>query len=210
VGQREVITLSAVKSQLIAAEVAVGNLGHLLVQGVVEEEVVSWWRAHEVIITGQGCVTLESVVAIKTSLAASSTVGRSAVCGITTKTELLSDWVTVESDTQGCKKDSQIVTDTIDILLSIDKLIEGCDTVVRQEVVVGCRVQSRAWTTDIVLSWRNVVMGFISLGWHQIVVAREYTWKTILRPQYGYFALNGAAPVWLGLYGQVAAEPGWV
>lgn len=111
--------------------------------------------------------------------------------------QLLADDITIERDTECCEKNSQVISDTINVLLSINKFVESCDTIVAQElydclvlkrgkteeetdVVVGCCVQTWAGSTNIQRTRSHICVSSIALGRNKIVRAGELSWNTIL------------------------------
>lgn len=75
-------------------------------------------------------------MAIKTGLSAQGE-GGSARGSVAANGELASDNITVKTNTKGGEEDSKIPADTVDVLLHVDELGEGGDTIVAQEVVAG-------------------------------------------------------------------------
>lgn len=83
--------------------------------------------------------------------------------GVAADRKFAADRVAVEADAQNSKQDGKIVADAVDVLLHVDQLLERCDSVVAQEVVVGGRVDTRARTTNIVGSRRGIVVSSVTL-----------------------------------------------
>lgn len=106
-------------------------------------------------------------MAVKTGLATSQ--GRADRCpggGITTDGQLLGDEITVgQGQTKKSKKNSEIVSDVVEILLGVNELIEGGDTIVSQEVVVGSSVQTRARAANVVGARLDECVGSVTWSW---------------------------------------------
>jgi len=154
---------------------------HHAEKGTIERVVVS--IGEEVVVSGEGGVGFELVVAVETGLGTSEDgAERGSGCGITSDGELLSYKVTVgEGKTEGSEKCGQVVSDVVEVLLGIDQLVECGDTIVREEVVaaniskrnlmqartldlLGCGVQSWAGTTDIVRSRSLIVVSSVTIS----------------------------------------------
>lgn len=97
----------------------------------------------EVVTASERCVGLEFVVGGETSLATAAE-GRGLGGSVSAETELGCDQVAVESNTlagQRCKRkggkgtykcsqdDSEVIADVVDVLLGLDELVEGDDTI---------------------------------------------------------------------------------
>lgn len=82
---------------------------------------------------------------------------------VTADREFSADRVAVETDAQDSEQDGKVIADAVDVLLHVDQLLERRDTIVAHEVVVGGRVDTRARTTNVVRSWRGVVMSSVAL-----------------------------------------------
>jgi hypothetical protein len=100
----------------------------------VEGVVVS--ISKEVVVSGKRLVGFELVVAVETRLGSCEhRAERGSGCGITSNGKLLGDKITVgKGKTKGCEKRGQVISNVVNVLLSIYKLVEGSDTIVRKEL----------------------------------------------------------------------------
>lgn len=163
-----VVTLLAVKSEVLEVVKTAGSLGHHVKESGVHAEVVT--VVGKVVVAGERSVSLELVVAVKTGLRSSqSWAERCATGSITSDRELLGDEVSVgEGQTQKGEENGQVVSDVVDVLLSVDQLVEGHDTIVGKELVVGGGVQARAWSTDVLgVVWCLEGVGSVVGVWHK-------------------------------------------
>ena len=103
-----------------------GCSGHHVVESSVEAEVVSVGSVE--VVPGQGRITLELVVGVETWLRTKAW-GRCARSGVAAERELASDRVAIETDAQHSKQDCQVITHTVDVLLSVGEFGEGGDAV---------------------------------------------------------------------------------
>ena len=129
-----------------------------------EGEVVA--VCQEEVVPCQRRIALKLIMAIKTRLTAShSWVYGSASSGIATNREFLGHRVTIrESETQRGEQHREVIANVVDILLSVDKLVESDNAIMSQEVVVGRSIQSRAWAANIIRSWSDESMRFVTLS----------------------------------------------
>lgn len=186
---RLLVTLVTVQGHAVASNVGSGGVFHHFEEGMVEFEVVT--VVSEVVVTRKRAVGFELVVAIETGLRAShSRTNGSAGGGIATDGEALGSNVTIGgSETEDGEKGGKVVANVVHLLLSIDELVEGGDTIVAQEVVVGswriwsaldishseagkwngtC-VESRARSTNVLcVVGCNKVMGSITRSWDEV------------------------------------------
>jgi hypothetical protein len=138
--QRLLVSLVTVLGKSVPIIEAPRRFCHHLEKGPVEAEVVT--VTEEVIVPSEGSVSFKLVVTIKTWLAASeSRIPRGSVGSITTNGKFLGLEITIsECETEESEKIRQIVANVVKVLLSIDKLIEGGDTITSKKVVVGSSV----------------------------------------------------------------------
>ena len=115
-----------------------GCLGHHVVESLVESEVVTIGKV--VVVSRQRSITLELVVSVESTLW-SEAWSCSAGSGIASERELGSERVTVKANTEDSKQNSQVVADTVHVLLSVGEFSEGDDTVTAQEAVL-CHVST--------------------------------------------------------------------
>ena len=177
--QRLLVSLVTILGKAVTVVVASSCLCHHAKECAVEGEVVA--TTQEKIVTCKGCVGFELVVPIKTRLTASQDwCYRGSVCCVTSNRKSLSDKITIgQGETEDGEKCGQIVPDIVQILLSVNELVEGGYTVVSKEVVVGSSIQSWTRATDIVGTWCNELMGGVSWSW-DLVAAFTHTLGTVL------------------------------
>jgi hypothetical protein len=133
-----VVALQAVLGQVLAVVDPAGGVCHHVEQGLVEAEVVT--AVGEEVVAGERRVGLELVVAVEAGLAASQRRAEGGASGrITTNAELLGYEIAVgQGETEKGKQSGKIVSDVVDVLLRVNELAEGSDTIASQEAVV-CR-----------------------------------------------------------------------
>jgi hypothetical protein len=157
---RFVISLAAVRRKRITVKVAtrytVRIALHLRKERAIERIIVA--VVQEVVSARERSVALKLVVTIETRLTAEQRQQRSARRSITANAQLGCDNVAIGLDAEDGQEHGEIVAYVVDVLLGIDEFVEVCDSVVRQKVVVGCGIQTRAGTTNVVGSWGSVVM----------------------------------------------------
>jgi hypothetical protein len=158
------VSLVTVLGKPIPVIEATCRVCHHLEEGSVEAEVVA--VTQEVIVPSEGSVSFKLVVAIKTWLASSeSRSPRGSVGSITTNGKFLGLEITIsQCQTEESEKIRQVVANVVEVLLSIDKLIKGGDTITSKEVVVGSSVQSWARTTNVIGSWSDELMSGVTRG----------------------------------------------
>jgi hypothetical protein len=167
---RFVISLTAVRRQRIAIKLATRNTIrialHLRKERAIERVIVAVVK--KVVSASERRVALELVVTIQTRLTTERGQQRSARCSIAANTQFGCDNVTVGLNSENGQQHGEVVADIVDILLGVDEFVEVRDSVVRQEVVVRCGVQTGARTANIVGSGRGVVVGGVAIGWHLV------------------------------------------
>jgi hypothetical protein len=134
-----IVPLAAVSGDGIPIKVAardpVSHSFHLCKQCAVEAVVVA--VRGKVVVAGQRGVGFELVVAVETGLASQKGECSSAGCRVATDAQPEGRDVASGFDAQYSKGDGQVVTDVVNVLLGVDELSETCDSVVREEVVLG-------------------------------------------------------------------------
>ena len=140
-GTRLLVALQAVLGEVLAVEVALASVLHHAEEGAVERVVVSIGK--EVVVSGERRVGFELVVAVETRFrSGKERTERGSGSGVTSNGELLGDKITIgKGETKCSEKCGQIVADVVKVLLSIDKLVECGDTVVRQELTRSDKVK---------------------------------------------------------------------
>ena len=125
------ITLVPVLGKIVTVEVALARVLHHAKEGAVEGEVVAVTK--EVVITGEGSVALELIVAIQAWLGAGQRrINGGARSSIAADGELLGNRITIsQGEAESCEQHCKVVADIIDVLLGIYKLGKCNDTVMR-------------------------------------------------------------------------------
>jgi hypothetical protein len=156
--------LVSILCEAISAIQAARCQSHHLEEGAVEREVVT--ITEKVIVTSERSVGLEFVMPIKTRFLAGEYRVIGCPCGsITADGELLGLPVTArESQAEESKKRCQIVTNIVQVLLSIDELVEGSDTVMGQEAVISSDVQTGTGAMNIIRPKCNKIVCSVSWG----------------------------------------------
>lgn len=90
---------------------------------------------------------------------------RGSTGGVTAQGELASNYISIKHDTQRSKKDRKAIVDIVEVLLGVDKLIEGGDAVMAQEMMIGSSVQTRTWASNVVDSRSLEGVCSVSISW---------------------------------------------
>ena len=146
---RLVVALQAVLGQVLAVVVTAGGIGHHVEQSPVEAEVVT--AVGEEVVAGERRIGFELVVAVEAGLAASQSWAEGGASGrITTNAKLLGHEIAVgQGQTEESKQIGKVVSDVVDILLSIDELCVGSNTIASQEAVVSSDIEAGASSTIV-------------------------------------------------------------
>lgn len=166
---RVLVTLATVGSKTLKVKVASGGVNHLAEERAVVVEVVA--TAGEVVVAGKRRVGLKLVVSVEAGLGTGQDwVERSAAGSIASDGELLCDEVAVgKSQTEKGEEGRQVVSDVVDVLLCVHKLVESNDTIVSKEVVVGSNVQAGARSTDVPgVVWGAELMSSVTRRWDEV------------------------------------------
>lgn len=188
VSERLLVSLVTVLGQVVTVVQTSRRVGHHLEEAAVEFVVVT--LAEEIVISREGGVGLhvhvnvlgppvsigprgthlKLVVAIETWLAAGEGwVEGGSVGRVTSNGEALGDDITIgRGQAEKGEEDSEIVAHVVDVLLRVDQLVEGHDTITGKKTMVGRRVQPRAGATDITRARRSKFMGRVARSWHEI------------------------------------------
>lgn len=137
------VALQAVLGQILTVEVALAGVLHHAEEGAVERVVVS--ISKEVVISGQGGVGLELVVAVETRLGSCEhRAERGSGCGVAANGKLLGNKITIsEGETKSGEKCGQVISNVVNVLLSIYKLVECGNTIVRKELQESVRISRK-------------------------------------------------------------------
>jgi hypothetical protein len=114
-------------------------------------------------------------VSVQTRLAAKERQQCSARRSVTSNAQLGCDEVTISLDAEYSQEDSKVIANVVDVLLGINKFIEVCDAIMRQEVMVRRCVQAWARTANVVRAWSSVRMGSITVGGYLVEVSCDHT-----------------------------------
>jgi hypothetical protein len=167
---RFIISLAAVRRQRVAIKLATRNTIcialHLCKERAIERVIVA--VVEEVVSASERRVALKLVVTIQARLTTERGYQRSTRRSITANTQFGCDNVAIGLDAKDSQQHGEVVADVVDVLLGVNEFVEICDSVVRQEVVVRCGVQTGARTANIVGSGRGVVVGGVAIGWHLV------------------------------------------
>jgi hypothetical protein len=132
------VPLTAVCGEGIAIKVStrnpVSDCLHLRKQCAIEAVVVS--VGGEKVVACKRRIGLKLVVAIETGLSAQKRKRRSARCSVASDTQTTGDHVTTGLNTQDGEKNGEVVAYVVYVLLGIDQLIEGGNTIMGKEVVL--------------------------------------------------------------------------
>lgn len=150
-GTRLLVALQTILGEVLTVEVALASVLHHAKEGAVERVIVSIGK--EIVVSGERGVGLEFVVAVETRFRSSKEgTERGSSSGIASNGELLGDKITIgKGETKCGEKCGQIVANVVKVLLSIDKLVECGNTVVRQELARSDKVKKEVECHELTL-----------------------------------------------------------